>query len=388
MKGISVNTILYCLWVSVCAVLFSCAGADDSPAADDGSQDEEMYVSFRVSLQSAPEAGYSRGTVPDNPLGGTLWGDDYVSSDAIPFEDRLLRTSLHISVYDVADGSYVGEIVDMTCIGLSQTSMANVYLFVGVLQLDDTSLTTEALRKKTVRMMVTANVADEQGVLTGVDLTSENAGPGSMTYDRIGRVEDFNFIPMWGVCTTSLAGIQQGLRYDMGQVPLLRSMAKIEVSVNEDDPDLDNVSVNSVTVSRVNTKGYVLPGKWNELASTSDLGFAETMRIPSGAGGVERSFSSNGARNIWFYLPECANGQGEDEIVMKVAYTVGTDEREGVIHLCPYTDGKPDGAPLWNVVRNHHYWYRITGIGADVEGFRIKVTIEDMEKGGEWTYEY
>ncbi len=393
MKGIRANivNILYCLWVSVCAVLFSCAGADDSPAADVGKpQEEPVYVSFKLSLQRATVAEVSRGAVPDNPFGGELWGDDYVSSEAIAFDDRLLRTSLYISLYESTGGSYVGQIVDLTCIGLSQTSVADTYIFVGALQLADTDISTEELQRKTVKMMVTANVSDDEGMLTGPGLTQTDAGPGSMTYECIGQTEDFNYIPMWGVCTKSLAGIKQGERFDMGQVSLLRAMAKIEVGVNKDNPELEDVSVKSVAVSRVNRKGYVMPGKWNELAETSDLSFAQTLRIPSEAGRAEkRSFGKNAVPDLCFYLPECANAQGDDEIVMTVTYAVGGEVRQGSIHLCPYTDGKPDGAPLWDIVRNHHYWYVITSVGANREdGLRFKVTIEDMEKGGEWTYEY
>jgi len=371
------------LSVLLASCIYDSGPFDDGAAADDP---EAVYMSFTLSTAGASTRAASRGAAPDDA--GDAWADGYVPSDAVEFEERILRDRFCAAFYDTADGSYLGRLDNIICSDYAQSASGGIYEFHGTLRLYDSGMTVEKLRTKSVRMMVAANMpAEMPDALLGEGLRSVGGGLGSLTSNYAGREGDFEAIPMWGVCTASLRGIEPGEVYDMGSISLLRSMAKIEVCVKKDATP-GKLSIESVTVANANTSGCVLPGKWNELAKTEDLKFGETLRIPDKTGvGTMRFHKADANGAIVFYLPECRNAQGDSEVFMTVGYTLGGESHEGIIRFCPYTDdGAPVGRPLWDIVRNHHYKYEIAH--SESGGFLFRVRIEDMEKGGEWTYEY
>lgn len=358
------NIMLCCLLAAVCTGLASCA--HEEPATGDGTNPQALYVTFRLAASGVSEGrAASRAGAPNDTEGGS-WGDSYVSSEAAGFEERILKGQFHVTFYDAQTGSYAGRLENILCTDYTTSGSDRIYEFHAELRLADASISVEQLRQKTMKMMVVANIPD----ITDASLTaalSDDNGLGSLKYGYIGQPDDnFTAIPMWGVCTPNLSSITPGFTYDIGTVNLLRAMAKIEVCVDRTNKSLDDVNVKSVTVSRANTSGYGLPGSWNNINETTDLTFAKTLRVPDDVETVQNRVFGKADNNdsVIFYLPECENAAGDEEITMSVTYTVESEEREGTIRLCPYTNGHPDGqSERWNIVRNHHYRYEITGIG-------------------------
>jgi len=398
MKRSLLHIVLRCLAASLCAVALSSCVYDGGPFADDGGEAQPLQpllVTFSLRAQ-ASDAGSrgdfrSRAGAPDLD-GAAFWGDDYESFDAVGFEERILEDNFLVTFYDAASGAYLGRLENMICFAVVPVGAdVDIFRFSAVLNLADPDMSADVLKTRTVKMMVTANVPDFiPAAAASADITtSAEAGLGAVPFSLVGN--DFDAIPMWGMTKVSFAGIAPGVVCDLGSVSLLRAMAKIEVGVDRSNPDLAEVKVGSVTVSRVNKSGYVLPGGWNTMSSMGDLSFAYTMHVPADAEvEADRSFQNFGDK-VMFYLPECANG-ADDEIIMTVDYTIKSDAHQGQIRLCPYgADGKPDAARgLWNVVRNHYYQYLISGVpqGAGDAGLRFRVAIADMEKGGEYVFAF
>lgn len=380
------------LFMLFAPALCSCV-YDDAPSTPASTDPDAMYISFSLVMHGGQRLPVSRAGVPD-PDG--IWGGNYVPGDATAFDERIPEGSLHATLYD-ADGSCLGKLVNILCTSIRRDEAGDdIYEFRGMLALRNTSITTEDLSAKTaVRMMVTAygDGTSIPSVMEDTGLSVEDAGLGSLAYSDCYGIpgNSFTAIPMWGVCTHSLAGIMQGKVLDIGSVKMLRSMAKIEVGVSADpEAGLENVTVTGVTVNRLNTGGYVLPGKWNKLAGTGDLEFSNTIRIPADVKTMTNCRFSNmePSKPLVFYLPECVNSEGDSEIVITVEYKVGIDEKTGNIYIRPYENGKPVADTLWDIVRNHYYQYEITAVGSTDEDLRFNVTIADMEKGGDYVLGY
>lgn len=372
MNRISFNMMICCLLAAACAGLSSCI-YEEYKIVDDRDP-QALYVAFRLTTSGATSAATSRGSVP-NDIDNGAWGDNYSSSETIEFEERILKDKFHVVFYDYVDNSYVGCLDNILCTELTQPGAGGIYTFHGELKLEQTGMTVEQLRQKSVKMMVIANMPDvpEASLKNGL---SDN-GLGHLTYDYIGQEGDFQAVPMWGVASPDLSAITPGKTLNLGTVSLLRAMAKVEVCVNRADPNLNNVNVKSVTVNRANISGYGLPSNWTGIGETSDLKFAETLRIPDDATPVSRMFAKADDQGaVIFYMPECRNNPGDDEIILTVIYTADSEEREGTIRLCPYANGRPgNGSELWDVIRNHHYRYEIASIGV----IKFKVSVH------EWT---
>ena len=370
MSRIMFNIMICCL---LAAGLSSCI-YDEYQVVDDRNP-QALYVAFRLTAAVVPEsAATSRSSEPDN-AGDGAWGNDYSSSEPIEFEEKILKDKFHVAFYDSGNNSYVGCLDDILCTELTQSGSGGIYTFHGELKLEDIGMTVEELRQKKVKMMVVANIPDIPDVLLKRGLS--DSGLGSLIYEYIGQEGDFPAVPMWGVSSPDLSAIAPGKTLNLGTVNLLRVMAKVEVCVNRADPTLAPVNVKSVTVNRVNVSGYGLPGNWNGIGKTSDLKFSETLRIPDDATPVSRVFAkADNQGAVIFYMPECGNSPGAEEIVLTVTYTVDSEERQGIIRLCPYANGSPsNGNELWDVVRNHHYRYEIASIGV----LKFKVSVH------EWT---
>lgn len=374
------------LLLSICSGLCSCIYDDGSVPDEPYPVPPDLQVSFCLVMQhTEPQvATASRGVTPIDENNGK-WSDEYDKSDAISFESQLLKDCFYVTFYNVADNAYLGKLDYVICTDLRQSNDGDIYEFRGVLTLQDESITVEALRAMTVKMMITANTYGLSETAF-ISLSSDiNDGPGAFIFSKIGQKYDFDAIPMWGVNHKNMAGIQQGNAYDMGEISLLRAMAKVEVYVNPAIAQEQDVKIQSVTISRTNTSGYVLPGRWNTLTETTGLKFLETLRIPSDVNSIiERAFGTVENGGIIFYLPECTNTIN-DEIVLTVDYTVGTDSRVGQIYFRPYDEnGKPSDAPLWDIVRNHHYRYEIAGVDMTTSELIIKsIRIEDwFDDGG------
>lgn len=348
------------LLVALCTALFSCT-------RDDGTDPQALYVTFRLALPEASDGTVvSKSGVPYNPNDGS-WGDSYESSEAIGFEDKILKDQFHVTFYNADEtGEYAGWLENIVCTDFTSSGTDRLYEFHAELKLAG-NMDVEQLRKTKMKMMVVANMEVDDALLKA-PLSTDN-GLGNLKYRYIGQSSEDGFpaIPMWGVCSPDLGTIEPGVTSDLGDVYLLRAMAKIEVCVDRGNESLSDVNVTKVTVSKANCSGFGLPGNWKNVASTTDLKFSGTLRPDDSAAPIgERTFADVDNGSVIFYLPECRNGDSEDEIKMTVAYTVngGEDELEGTIYLCPYNDsGYPVHSEQWDIVRNHYYQYTITAVG-------------------------
>lgn len=370
---------LHRLSVTALAVVLCVSCSNDAPGSlGDGDGMQPLSVNFRMAVPVDASAANGTGYDEDR-----TWGDDYNQEQGLSAENLILWDDFSVTFFSVKDNSYIGHLEDIHCVNLLPGVDQYTYECKGVLKTTE-EMTVETLVEKLksagqVRTLVTANVADLQPDILDEGIGDTDAGLGRVEYSCNGVFEmSFPAIPMWGVATNDFSELTPGASMSLGEVALLRSVAKVEVLISDElqETSGNRIRLQSVTVNKMNKRGYVLPGKWNEIENTKDLKLSETLRIPDSAVGSKGTFSVREDGRIVFYLPEYLNTQGDDEILLTVNYTVEDEEREGVIHLCNYENGVPETENLWNVVRNHLYRYIITNTGE----IRFKVEVHPWDE--------
>lgn len=185
----------------------------------------------------------------------------------------------------------------------------------------------------------------------GTTTIEEMCGNYSYTYTA-GFVPSENTpIPMWGVLTSDKE-LTAGVVTDIGTLEMLRALAKIEVRCK----DNSLLKLKSVTLNRLNDKGFLLPGKDDALNNTV---YVTTPNIPSDAAQTaSASFRLLDAHTGVIYVPEFRNIGADEPCSINVTFDY--DETEvNTISFCMYdNNGKPTSERL-DVLRNCIYRFTV-----------------------------
>lgn len=393
---------LFCLGLSSCIY-------DDGDMADEPGEGADLMVSFTLRM----ERNRSGREVTDHTLakagswasdynGSEYWGSITNPKDGDEFESSLLRNNFYMLLLDKNDNTIVGKVIDTDVLVLDAEDTDTgkdytIWRFFGIL---DTDLSLNDLaRDDRYKAVIIANSGEQTIERKNGTINKIND---EMMFSHIGQPSDnFKAIPMWGVADAKLAGIKPGKSWNItgeqktdGEytpIWMLRAMAKIVVDVDDKEiGESTNVEITSVTLKSEisNTKGYVFPGNWDGVDATTDLQIEKTLRPYGSKGMLPELKIAQDKKSVAFYVPEYDNTKG-DEFILNVGYTInGEAKAPGEIHIGKYEKGIYQDGSRWPIVRNHIYQYTITGVGPTKEDLRFKVTIADMEKGGDYVFDY
>lgn len=305
----------------------------------------------------------------------------YTTGDAEGIENRIDVDKLHVLLYTVQDdatnsekkvlGQLAGEVQDLH---LETTNTTNVYRVLGSMLVPQSLLNSNESFEG--RVMVFANTdALQDGWALG------NLDGLTYSYDKdksVGQPSTLtlNSIPMWGVSVEQSFNLQQGSYNDLGTIDLLRSMAKVTVSLRQDMIDA-GFTLKSLTLSPYNTSGAVMPltANVNFLGSseaTRNLTYVESFHLPDGvqAETTPLSFlaSEGDTQSQTLYIPEYDNtSEGATPATIAVTALYHGKELTGTLEFKNYSNGTATGSP-YNIVRNHWYQYTVynSGLGVDL----------------------
>lgn len=237
---------------------------------------------------------------------------------------------------------------------------------------------------------------------------SRHGIPSNLKID--GDPENRTGIPMYGVHEVKFDGLADGLKngeyldstnpYVLGEtftIPVLRSMAKVIVRVDEEKLAGRDVKLSKVEISRHLNKGHLVPKGWDTCKSVSELTLTGAMNpfISSDIDAYDKGCyvepkeeDRNSDTYLRFFLPETYNCNHDDisttePIKLTVTYTSdGTsDEKTGVIYFANYDDnGKPTDweDKAWDIIRNHIYEFVIEGV-EDNFGLKVAVNVKKWD---------
>lgn len=316
---------------------------DDIPTGDN---DQIGRVSFRIVAPKISRTSYStsRGAFDGE------WGPNY--DQYIEFETRLLRDELHVVISD-AECTQELELTDLSCTETSETASYVWYKYEGRVPKEQIEFLNTLSEGK---LHILANAGYSAKLKT------------DPTFSRYGQPSDaFQAIPMWGVLKHDFSNIQPGTPHEVGEISLLRAMAKVEIDINSAVENNKIEQLKSVTVSTVNRVGHLLPDSWTTVDDTKNIHKEADVRIPENQLGnsAPMTFTFKEDNHVEFYLPEIRNSQ-DNEIRLTLTYVTDAGETTGDLYFRDYSFGRPESDPF-NVQRNYIYSYKVSS-NWDLEG--------------------
>lgn len=303
----------------------------------------------------------------DTRAGGTWGDDDYDQQTANKWENTIEWGKLQFLVFDEND-KYLGEVEDIKY-NLQTSTEDNIYNVLGSLAVDGTAIKEGKLNCK---LVVLANYDTKITSLKVGDDLSTILGT-AYTYDTEGIAQQTSYIPMWGVQTYNdhnsdasykALSIVKGSRIDVGDIYLLRSMAKIRVTL--DDETYENYRITGVSLSDYNLHGYIVPTGY-DAGNTKALYYESTDEPMSfhpyvSKAGTSLDFETESeGRSFIVYVPECETATDENSVTtpyinVEIAPVGETTGKSYTVQLRPYEGGKAT-SDVVSLKRNTIYEY-------------------------------
>lgn len=303
------------LTLSVVLALLACSFSDEF----EPKQEEHVRVAFVV-------------TVDHTSTRSDMGWDHYDPTDEGTAKECAIRPDdIHIKICDAA-GRVIGNVEDihMERMTQDQYSLTGAWMSPG------------NLLKDAKKVMILANC--------GSAAASDDIADIAYSADQTD-----GFIPMWGV--GSFTSLTKGESNDLGDIHLLRAMAKVSLKLRS-DMESRGYTVGKLTLNHRNTRGYCLPLTYESADKTTDIRFAGSLHeliSPATDGGLD--FTDPG----YAYLPERSNttaGVTPSTITLELLRN-GTLEDTYTLPFCEYD---ADGAPtdrLRDIQRNTLYQFEV-----------------------------
>ena len=304
----------------------------------------------------------------DSPTTTRAAWEDGEATDVLgtSFENRILPESLRVSVY-TADNSYVCDIESLMYWPINEDGSR--YQFHGKVPATLLEMATKEAKPE-YKFMVYANCqsGDNANIIYSYEDIDMTTGA----------------IPMWGVKQADITNLLNNRVQELGEISLLRAVAKVEVIVDE---ALEGCTLEGATINYHNRKGYSLPMRWDATTSTSALDREEVFRSYQSlhTTGHELTEVEKGSKFI-IYLPEYDNSlfpDYESKISVSVNYNGAPMTFADALQFRSHTNGKPTG-DVSNIVRNTIYRFRITKINAG--GLALNYEVADWERSDNWEW--
>lgn len=360
------------------ALLSSCV-SDELAVADGNAADSDTAtVKIQFTLNIMGDEATTR---------ATTWGDNYDEATANNFENHI--DNLHVFVRPTTGSN------GKTCSVENLTNVGGTTV-TGSFELDETLLNSDGTFSGWIVAVANYENADE---LTASEITSleyfmskcsfgisssRNEGSGTATYNDISDInKGTKYIPMWGFkryTTSNSLAITKGGYTEIGDIYMLRSVAKVKVSLSEDAKKMYKLT--GAKAVKIAQSGYVAPNVSNldNASSLSELEIEEkTIHTYSDADKTDQftltdeiDFNFNEEDGAYyFYMPEVEN-KNMGIASFKLTYQ-DIDDNDGTtavtkeIPIDTYEDGKATNNGI-DIIRNTVYDYTvsISPVGVDV----------------------
>ena len=307
------------------------------------------------------------------------WSDTYNPEIGTDYDNFIDLNGIQFLVFEnTENGAYVGTIDDF----MYTKTGPNVYTYYGTAP-EDLEAT------GTYKFVVLANCSS-------VTLTDQST-IADLDEDITYSLANMKYIPMWGVHTEKLA-LTPGETYPFKEdIFLLRAVAKVTVKLSEGTDDSmisKGFTLKSLTVDKYNTDGFVLPAGASSVAKTTVLDQETCINAKSSLAqqGLEFSGDKRTDKSVVFYLPEYKNtlatatsGEGSDasgdesttQTIEHATMSVVLEQNGEELSFPAGIEFKDynDTGNEYDIVRNHHYIFTITG--AEV-GHKLTLVVQTV----------
>lgn len=306
------------------------------------------------------------------------WSDTYNPEIGTDYDNFIDLNGIQFLVFEnTENGAYVGTIDDF----MYTKTGDNVYTYYGTAPED---LKDDGTYKFVVLANCSSVTLTDQSTIADLDE--------DITYS----LANMKYIPMWGVHTETLV-LTPGETYPFKEdIFLLRAVAKVTVKLSEGTDSMisKGFTLKSLTVDKYNTDGFVLPAGASSVAKTTVLDQETCINAKSSLAqqGLEFSGDKRTDKSVVFYLPEYKNtlatatsGEGSDasgdesttQTIEHATMSVVLEQNGEELSFPAGIEFKDynDTGNEYDIVRNHHYIFTITG--AEV-GHELTLVVQTM----------
>jgi hypothetical protein len=207
-------------------------------------------------------------------------------------------------------------------------------------------------------------------------------------------------IPMFGVKTVSGITFRKGKTAELGDIKLLRAMAKIEVIADE------SISISDVKLTKSNDKGMCAPiGMYVETSTPTEINIPGEIKVgtqypPALLENLPFKETYSGSGDYVIYVPEYRNTgdirdasassvakvYGESKITLKAKGKDSKETQDVEVEFKIYDDNGPKDNTEFNIIRNYHYIYKMYWSKAHVT-LKYSVVPWDVRTASDITFE-
>ena len=337
------KTIAHILVICLLACLFAaCSDNVDAPVQES----HPVQVGFTLSTGG----GYGSRALPGE--NGETEGTGY--ENFIDIANRDFR----FYVFD-GENKFVTEVKVLMVIPVDNSEYPSVYHLTA--ELDE-------MPPETFKMVAIANwpvYPASNALVKGTTTIEDICKASEYTYVRPFVPSASRKIPMYGVRTYTGKTFRPNLSTELEEICMLRAMAKVEVRLAD---DLTGYTLSDAKITHFSGEGMAAPiGVYDD--SNQDW---EDMHIDPkdliNTGSIVFPVKEDDKSCI-IYLPEYKNVGAEYPSYITITLN-GTNYP---IYFRHYIDGKPTDERI-NIVRNHHYVFTVTKVGAAIE---VTYTVAD-----------
>lgn len=378
--------LLHIMLVGMLGMLAASCSQDEEIANIPSTGTPSEKVTIRFTLDLGEQGGMSSRATWEGYDEDDAGDSNQAEPGIIDNENYIITNSLQVFMFNT-DGEYIGGLKDMEA---ERQGNSNIYNIKGEVDVVKTAIVNDTLNCK---IMVVAN-ADAASTNTSGAVTGYNN-------DAIFSHTVTN-IPMWGIGTYSINLIQQ-LQVDLDEpIYMLRSMAKIEVTLNQTIYN-NGYRITGATLNNYKTQGYVVPtfiipetdeytqattqtatlsglGKTTDLLTTGVYRPTTDQLVTTG----KNLSNIDNKKTYIIYVPEIP--KGTDNEPNKVSLQLGrvsVTDTAGNETITDITGSVMNGTPHiilkdyntgdhFDITRNHIYRYTITAVKT---GFDLKLTV-------------
>ena len=288
--------------------------SQDEALEQTGTTNGTVRIQFTLAMDG--NAGSRAAADWGTETGGTensLATDYRVAGDS--YENMINLDQLQVFLFQ--GNKYLGEVGNLT---LTPATSSKTYTFTGEITVKNATVTEGKLLNATIMVVanyegyVNGNIAITQNYI--FDYIADNYRPvvnsSTTTYG--------SYIPMWGMLKTDIS-LNESTFTEIGDIYMLRSMAKIEVELGADVDD-DYVIIGA-SLNKYNQQGYLLPAKY-----------------PANGTGTASYFNATSTSS--FDTEDCMNPYSSVDDDTSLYFNVVDDGKSCVVYLPEYNSSTKD----------------------------------------------
>lgn len=351
----------FCLLATALFAFSSCSNdTEETPTTSN----DKVQITFTIAME-----GSSSGT-------RTQWAEDPTGKNnyqsGSEYENRIEAGKLQVLIYN-SGNNFFGKVDNLSFIRNSENNYE--YTIVGDMPVDKSKFTDNKLTLTDYKLVVFANYDTEVAPEANSTLSALKDYAFTYSADNFKVNDPTQCIPMWGVHKVTL-NLVLGERADAGIIHVLRALAKIKVSL-ADNEDMKDYTLSEVELVGSNTMGYIVPTgtiegakSFTDVDDTPNLDDEGSLHVYDSASPGNLSFIETTTNKYEVYVPEYQTkwsdennmtGGTNPSITLKLKKGEAA-AKQYTIYLADYDENGDVTTTKRNIVRNTIYNYTITKV--------------------------